>query len=378
MSYLLQTFSLEQLIVLVIVGLALLIQLYYYLFVYLRPVIWKQKSTKSETEPLSIIICARNEAENLKNFLPKVLEQNYPEFEVIVVNDCSEDDTETVLAELKQKHKQLKYTTIEPDRKFSHGKKLALTIGMKAASYEHLVFTDADCYPETENWLSEINKAYTHKKQFVLGYGGYEKKKGLLNKIIRFDTLFIALQYLGFARSGRPYMGVGRNLSYHKSVFFGGKGFLKHYRLLSGDDDLFVNENANKKITAVVVSKDSFTRSLPQTKFSQWVKQKKRHLTTGKYYKFGDKFFLMLEVFSRLIFYVGLLALYFVNFIPEIIAGIFGFRLFIQLLIIKLGMNKLGEKGFWLLTPVLDIILPIFNLFFIFSNQLNKRNRKWK
>jgi hypothetical protein len=148
--------------------------------------------------------------------------------------------------------------------------------------------------------------------------------------------------------------------------------------MLSGDDDLFVNENANKKNTAIVLSKDSFTRSLPQTKFSQWVKQKKRHLTTGKYYKFGDKFFLMLELFSRLTFYVGLLALFFVNFIPEIIAGIYGFRLFIQLLIIKLGMNKLGEKGFWLLTPVLDIILPIFNLFFIFSNQLNKRNRKWK
>lgn len=378
MNYLLQTFSLEQLIVLALVSLALFIQLYYYLFVYLKPVLWKQKSANDETEPLSVIICARNESENLKNFLPKVLEQHYPEFEVIVVNDCSEDDTETVLAELQLKHKHLKHTTIEPDRKFSHGKKLALTIGMKAARYEYLVFTDADCYPESENWLSEINKAYTHKKQIVLGYGGYENKKGLLNKIIRFDTLFIALQYLGFAQTGRPYMGVGRNLSYNKSVFFGGNGFLKHYKLLSGDDDLFVNENANKKNTAVVISKDSITRSLPQTNFSQWAKQKKRHLTTGKYYKFGDKFFLTLEVFSRLFFYFGLLGLFFVNFIPEIIAGIFAFRLFIQLLIIKLGMNKLGEKGFWLLTPVLDIILPVFNLFFIFSNQLNKRNRKWK
>lgn len=378
MNNLLHTFSFEQLIVLALVGLALLIQLYYYLLVYLRPIIWKPKSTNSQSVPLSVIICARNEAENLKNFLPKVLEQNYPEFEVIVVNDCSEDDTETILAELKLKYKQLKHTAIEPDRKFSHGKKLALTIGMKAARYEHLVFTDADCYPATENWLNEINKAYTPKKQFILGYGGYEQKKGLLNRIIRFDTHFIALQYLGFALLGRPYMGVGRNLSYHKSVFFGGKGFLKHYKLISGDDDLFVNENASKKNTAVVISPDSFTRSIPQTNFAKWFKQKKRHLTTGKYYKFGDKFFLMLEVFSRLAFYVGLLALFLVNFIPEAIVGIFAFRLFIQLLIIKLGMNKLGEKGFWLLAPVLDIILPIFNLFFIFSNQLNKRNRRWK
>jgi len=180
---------------------------------------------------------------------------------------------------------------------------------MKAAKNELLVFTDADCYPVSNKWLQEISKAYTHKKQIVLGYGGYETKKGLVNKLIRFDTLFIAMQYLGFALSGRPYMGVGRNLSYVKTLFFKGVGFSKHYHLISGDDDLFINDNANKNNTAVVISAESFTRSIPQTSFVNWAKQKKRHLTTGKLYKFGNKFFLSLEPFSRFIFYAGIIAL---------------------------------------------------------------------
>jgi glycosyltransferase involved in cell wall biosynthesis len=375
---LLQPFTITQLIALATVAFATLIQSCYYLCIYLRPVLWKQKQINNIQEPLSVIICARNESENLRNFLPKILEQQYPEFEVIVVNDCSEDDTETLLAEMQLKHKHLKFTTIEPDRKFSHGKKLALTIGMKAATYNRLVFTDADCYPVSDQWLQEYSKSYAINKQIILAYGGYENQKGLLNKLIRFDSFFIAMQYIGFAMAGRPYMGVGRNLSYLKSIFFKGKGFSKHYKLISGDDDLFVNENSQKANTATLLTPNSFTHSIPQTTFLGWVKQKKRHLTTGKLYKTGDKFYLATEPFSRLLFYVGIIMLIVLKVSPIIVVGIFGFRFLLQLLVIKLNMNKFDEKGFCLLTPVFDIILPIFHLFFIISNQLNNRKSKWK
>lgn len=369
------------LIILVIYGallFALLVQVIYYLFVFFKLVFWKRKNVNETIEPLSVIICAKNEYENLKNNLPVILDQNYPDFEVIVVNDCSTDDSEMLLGELEQKYSKLRHTTIEPDKKFLHGKKLAVTIGMKSAKNSRLVFTDADCYPMSKDWLSEINKSYLINKQIVLAFGGYQKRKGLLNKIIRFDTLFVAMQYLGFALAGRPYMGVGRNMSYIKQLFFAGRGFASHYHILSGDDDLFINENADKENTAVVLSEGSFTESIPETTWRGWAKQKKRHLSTGKYYKFGDKFFLGLELLSRTLFYITLIGLFLLGVDPLILLAVYGLRLIILLLVFKLVMNKLRQKGFWLLTPLLDIILPIIHLFFIISNKLNIRKGKWK
>ncbi len=358
---------------------SVIIQAIYYLFIYSKPVRWKKaKIENAVDEPLSVIICARNEYENLKNHLPKVLEQAYPDFEVIVVNDCSEDDTEMLLGEMEQKYKNLRHTSIEPDRKFLHGKKLAVTIGMKSAKNSRLVFTDADCYPVSTQWLRKINSQYTVNKQIILGYGGYEKTRGLLNRIIRFDTLFIGMQYLGFALAGRPYMGVGRNLSYLKQLFFAGTGFSKHYKLISGDDDLFVNENADKENTAIVLLKESITLSKPPERWRTWAKQKKRHLTTSKYYKAGDKFFIGLEHFSRFIFYLAIIILIWLQSNYILIGSIFAFRFFIQMLILKLNMNKMGEKGFFLLIPLFDILLPVIHLFFIFSNRLNGHSNTWK
>lgn len=378
MEHFITTLPIEQQIAFAVLILGLLIQTFYYLFIYLRPVLWKRKEISNTTEPLSVIICARNEYENLKNNLPKILDQQYPDFEVIVVNDCSADDTEMLLGEMELKYKNLRHTTIEADRKFLHGKKLAITIGMKSAKNNRLVFIDADCYPASTNWLIEINKSYVPNKQIVLGYGGYEKSSGFLNRIIRYDTLFIAMQYIGFAMAGRPYMGIGRNLSYLKQLFFAGTGFSKHYHILSGDDDLFINENADKENTAVVLSKDSFTRSTPQTHWNSWAKQKKRHLSSGKYYKTGDKFFLVLEPFSRLLFYTSIIVLLWFKSDLVIIGSLFLFRLVLQTTIIKLNMNKMSEKGLVLLIPIFDLFLPVVHLIFIISNNLNRRKNKWK
>jgi len=369
---------LDQQIVFGVLILTAIIQSIYYFFIYLRPIRWRRKEENAINEPISVIICARNEYDNLVNNLPKILSQDYAQYEVIVVNDCSGDDSEMLLAEMELKHKHLRHTTIQQDKKFIHGKKLAVTIGMKSAKYNRLVFIDADCYPETNQWLNEMSKSYIANKQIILAYGGFESKKGLLNKIIKYDTLFIAMQYFGFALAGRPYMGVGRNLSYLKQLFFNGTGFSKHYQVMSGDDDLFINENASKVNTAVVLSKESFTRSIPQTTWQGWAKQKKRHLTTGKYYKTGDKLFLGIEIFSRLFFYASVIALIALKADLIIIGSIFSFRLILQLIIFKLNMNKMSEKGFLLLIPLLDIILPIIHLIFIFSNKINSRKNKWK
>ncbi|MBO7496986.1 MAG: glycosyltransferase [Salinivirgaceae bacterium] len=377
MEQYLNSLSLGQLITLAFMAFALLVQVLYYLCVCLRTA-GKKQQLSSNQPPVSVVICARNEGENLKMFLPKILEQNYPDFEVIVVSDCSEDDTLTILAELELTHKNLRHTSIESDRKFTHGKKLAVTIGLKSAKNEHIVLIDADCYPVSPNWLASIMSAYTDGTEIVLGYGGYEPRKGLLNKLIRFDTLNIAMQYIGWAKAGHPYMGVGRNISYTRRIFFEKNGFQSHYHLMSGDDDLFVNERANKLNTKTITSADSIVESLPCETFQQWVKQKKRHLSTWTHYRFGTKIILSYELLSRVLFYsVLMVAIFGFNLYIEAAAA-YGFRLIVQLIVYKMNMRKLCEQGFLLLIPIFDIILPVLQLAFNILNLRDYRSNEYK
>lgn len=359
---------------------ALGIQLFYYLFFYLRIALYKNKSISSQLPPVSVIICAKNAGTFLQKFLPSILEQDYPEFEVIVVNDCSSDDTETELAILKNKYKHLKTTSLFEEKKFKHGKKLALTVGIKAAQYETLVLTDADCYAVSDQWLRNMVTGFSETKTIVLGYGPYESQDTFLNKIIRYDSLFIAMNYLSFAMAGIPYMGVGRNLAYRKKVFWDNKGFESHYYLTSGDDDLFINEVANSKNTYVELNKNSFMYSLPKTTFKEWFYQKRRHSVTGKLYKKKHKFLLGLEPLSRVIFYLFFI-LYFIfglEFHFIYVLGGFFLRLAIQLLVVKLSMIRLNEKKLLLYSLVIDLLIPLlyFRLFFTKKNSYYY-NKKW-
>jgi len=363
-------------VVAVLFAISFIVQLFYYLFFYLQLAFVKEQNN-IENIPISVIICAHDEAENLEIFLPLVLKQNYPTFEVIVVNDCSEDNTEDVLKIFQKQYFNLNVTTIKKDEKFTHGKKLAQTIGIKAAKYETLLFTDADCYPENENWIKSVCSNYRTSTEIVLGYGAYEKTKGFLNKVIRFDTFFIALQYLSFALAGVPYMGVGRNLSYKKNLFFKNKGFANHARLLSGDDDLFVNETADSKNTKVAINAHSFTLSVPKKKFNFWLSQKKRHRTTFTRYKLKHKVLLALEPISRMLFYVCLIALLAFNFYPIIVISFFALRLIVQMLVIYFATRKLHEKDLLLYSPIFDFIF-IFIGFIIFFSRKHKNPYAWR
>lgn len=362
-----------QLIVLSIFALALLVQIIYYFVVYLRPSLNKPPQVSIKQNPISVIICARNECDNLRQFLPKILEQDYPDFEVIVVNDCSVDDTLLLLGEMELKYKNLRHTNIEVDRKFAHGKKLAITIGLKSAKNEYVVLTDADCYPVSNQWLADVEASYSDKTEFVLGYGGYETRNGLLNKLIRYDTLSIAMQYLGLAKIHHPYMGVGRNISYRRSTFFGGSGFQSHYHLTSGDDDLFVNEFATKNNTCILTTKSSITRSIPCERFADWVKQKKRHLSTWTHYRAGTKFCLSIELLSRLLFYVALIVTVYPLGLYIEAASAYVLRLIVQIIVYKLNMRKFEERGFLFLIPIFDVVLPVFHLAFNILNLRDKR-----
>ncbi len=360
-------------------ALAAVIQLFYYLWFYLAAVIYRHPDVNSEKNPVSVIICARNEAENLKNFLPIILEQDYPDYEVIVVNDCSEDNSYDVLGKYLQQYPHLKLSTVNKDARFTHNKKFAQFIGIKAAKNDILLFTDADCYPVSKKWIGRMASHFNSTTEIVLGYGGYQKRNGILNKYIRYESLTIALQYLGMAIRGNPYMGVGRNLAYHRSLFFKNKGFGKHNHIVSGDDDLFVNTNATKKNTSVEFSEESHTRSVPGSSLKVWLSQKQRHLTTAPYYKLKDKFILITEPVSRMLFYLSLIILLSKLFFWQYVMIIFGLRLIIQIVALALGQKKLHEPGVLFYSVIFDIFSPLINGAVYLSNTINRKgNYKWK
>lgn len=371
-----------EIILSVILLVALLIQVYYYFGIFLKVASNKRSkgklTDKKNQPPVSIVICARNEEENLKLFLPKVLEQKYPDFEVIVVNDCSSDNSDMVLDNFQKQYSNLKVSTIKEDEKFSHNKKLALTVGIKAAKNEWLLLTDADCIPQSDMWLATMAENFNDSTDVVLGYGGYLSEKGLLNKLIRFDTMMIAMNYLGFAMKGKPYMGVGRNLAYRRSLFFKNRGFASHSQIESGDDDLFVREVAHKGNTAVEFRHDAQTLSVPRKSYSTWIRQKQRHTSTSKYYSTGIKMLLGLEPASRLLFFLSAIALIALLYFPYIVASIVIVRLIIELSIIKAVMKRLNEKKLLLISLLWDFYSLYFYSKLLLLNSVSSKKTKWR
>ena len=327
--------------------------------------------------PVSVVICARNEEKNLEKNLPFILSQAYPSFEVVVVNDCSSDDSDLVLRGLAVEYPHLKVVNINEHARYKHGKKFAVTLGIKAASNEHLIFTDADCRPASENWIALIQRNYIAGKEIVLGYSPYLKYRGFLNAFIRFETFQTALNYLSFCLNGNPYMGVGRNLSYTKSLFFRNKGFASHMHILSGDDDLFVNQNATARNTAIEIHPDSHVLSEPKRSLASYWKQKLRHMGAGKAYKRIHKLTLTIQAASAIFFYLLIPFLILLDVQWWLITGVYLIRLLIQLLVYYPVFRKLRNKDLFWWFPALDLF---YNFFIIVLSIISsfKKKVQWK
>ncbi|MDR1543357.1 MAG: glycosyltransferase [Prevotellaceae bacterium] len=363
---------------------AFAIQAFYYLYFYTGTLRRKRKIKKNKVEfnhsqpPVSVIICAKNEEKNLAKFLPLILEQDYFDYEVIVVNDGSWDNTKEVVQNFAKKYQRLYLTSLPNDVKVVSSKKLALTVGIKAAKNEILLFADADCRPASKNWISMMVRNMGVNTEFVLGFGDYFRKKSLLNRLISFDTLFIAMQYLGFAFRGQPYMGVGRNLMYRKSTFFRLKGFAGHLHISAGDDDLMVNLAAKKRNTAIECSAESKTISVPKTSFLDWIIQKRRHLDVSACYKAKSKQLIGFEVFTRGLFYIFLiLTILRMNLFYTVVAALlFLIRYIIQLVVINRVSAYLGVRKFFISLLFWDILLPLISLYLTTIDKIFYRKKR--
>ncbi len=353
----------------------------YFVVVFSRFLIEKkgiiQKTTN--TKGVSVIVCAWNELDNLIELLPILASQNYPEYEVIIVDDRSKDGSGEFLKNEIALYPNFKLITINETPEHLASKKYALSLGIKVASKDLILLTDADCRPTSEFWITGMVNQLGFDKQIVLGFSPYRYKPGLLNSFIRFETLFTAWQYFSYALLGIPYMGVGRNLMYRRKLFFENLGFRNHQKVMGGDDDLFINETSNKKNTAICFHEDTHMISEPKITFGEWYLQKKRHLSIGKRYKTRDKALLGIYSVTHILSWLLLPILLFLPQKAQIFIGsLFILRFLIFWVFGAVSSYKLGKIVTWFSLPMFDLLMAAYYFCMGWYSVISMKKVRWR
>lgn len=318
-------------------------------------------SQEPSQPPVTVIVAARNEADNLRELIPLLIQQTYPYVEIIIALDRCTDGSLQVLEEFEALHPTLRHLVIDELPTDWAGKKWALTQAIEAAQHEHLVFTDADCRMGPK-WLSEVAAHWDSTTEVVLGLGPYPQYPGWLNRFIRFETFYAAFQYIGLAQNGIPYMAVGRNLAYRKSFFTSHGGFTAFQDRLSGDDDLLINAYAHAAGTQVMISPESSVTSEPKRTVKEWLSQKKRHLSASSKYSWRSQLILGAFHLSHLCFYAGILISLSLGPTASLPLSLYIGRIGLSWAIFGVTNKKLKMQGLMAYYPILDLLFFVYNL----------------
>ena len=356
-----------------------MVQIAYLILIFRRFAFLNERKTKSQfSNPVTVLICARNEEANLQRNLQQILEQDYCHFEVIVVNDLSTDGTQSVISELIGKYPNLKLVNLDrnEERKV-RGKKHALTAGVKAASHAIILATDADCSPFSKYWIQEMVSSFNNEKtEIVLGYAPYAKTSGFLNQLIQYETFQTANNYFSFQTAGMPYMGVGRNIAFKKKFFLSQDWYAKGGQVPSGDDDIFVNQASNSINTEIIFSEDSKTVSEPSKTWNEWITQKTRHFQAGKYYKPYHLLLLSSHFLSNFLTYLLIPLVTFFSAWSITIVSMCVLKFSLQGIILRRSMKKLGVEELWRGFLIYDLT---YSIILLYTNILTIcRSPKWK
>lgn len=351
------------------------IQIIYYL-IFTSVFFSKKRIKKQASFPVSVIIFAKNNAVNLSNFLPSILSQNYQTFEVVLIDNNSSDNTEEFINSFALNHANIKLVSVENNEAFWGSKKYALTLGIKAAKYEHLVFIEANCKPISENWISEMSQEFSEEKSIVLGYSTFKNEKNISNFLIRFYHFIGSLQYLNFARLGIPFMADGKNLAYTKSEFYRAKGYINHMKQELGEDDLFIQDAGNEINTAYCIQKNSFTESVVLQSFSHWFLNQRKKVFLKKRYQPKHRFLIGLFSISKFFFYtLGILLLFF--YPVQTILLFFAIYFLVQFIVIGIASKRMEEKNLIFFLPFLDISFLLIQISIFIAN-LTSKPTHWK
>ena len=367
--------SLVEYIIGAVVGVLAIIQLVYLFVMYYAPhrrcvAERKGKLTPAELKPgMSVIITASDQEEQLTKNLPRILEQDYPNFEVIVVDDNSQDETKELLERLSHKYPNLYMTFTSDSMRYVSHKKLALTLGIKAAKNDWVVFIEPDCYPVSNQWLARLSRHCTEQTDVILGYSNYERKPGFANLCYMYDTLIRQLRMLGLTLRGRGYMGIGRNMAYRRELFFTHKGYSRHLDLERGEDDLFVNEHVDARRIAADISAESVVRC-NSASVHAWKRDKLTRLFIRRKMKGMALHLLTADTITRMLLYIAAIAGIVVGIALQgwwLVGGAAASLLIylgLRMLVLHQTAQDLDERRYNVSTILFDIIRPCWELYF--------------
>lgn len=334
----------------------------------------KESQNSDQLPSVSVIIAARNEAKNLPTLINALSQQAHPQFEVIIINDRSEDDTALLLQEHSDQS-WIKTIHVQSLPAGWNGKKFALYQGIQEASNDILLFTDADCLPYSDHWLDTISSKFDSKTEVVLGYSPYEKGSGFLNALIQFETTLTALQYLGLASAGQPYMSVGRNWAIRRKSY--PLEYLEEIsHLTGGDDDLVAQQIVSNQNCKISFCKESQTYSQAEKTWSGLIRQKTRHMHVGQYYSKKSKTLVGLFSFSYAISWLIFLVLIISQQWSTALL-IYGIRsLSFYITFIRLGQKLDTNLSKWAL-PIVDFCYPLWYTY-LGIRSLAAKQIEWK
>jgi len=348
---------------------ALIINLGYWVFIFNRLSVYKDATdSASVTGKVLVVMAVRNEKDNLTRYLPRILNQDHPDFRVLVIDDHSTDGTQELLKDLQKSYPHLEWIVHQGPA----GKKSAIHLALQDRTEDFLLFTDGDCQVSSERWIRMMTGKLKGAKEIVLGYGPFVRSGSWLNLFARFENFMTALQYFSWTLAGMPYMGVGRNLAYTRERYMTMGGFSSHLHIVSGDDDLFINRAANAGNVAIQTDSDSFVYSEAKATLRGFFRQKRRHISTSVYYQGKHQTVLGLYVLSHLAFYV------FLFLCPWTIAlGAWILRILVILIIHERAFRNLKQEDLIPYFPVLDFMMFFYYLILGFYS-LIPHDKKWK
>ncbi|TDQ29767.1 glycosyltransferase [Tenacibaculum caenipelagi] len=352
------------------------IQIVYYLSFSLF-VFQKQENTLSNTNiPVSVIVYVKNNAKTLAEYIQNLTKQKHPNFEIVMVNNASNDTTLEIIENLQLEYPNIKVVNVKNTEAFWANKKYALTLGVKAATYEYLLFTELGSKALSKNWIDEITCYFSQEKSIVIGYQKLKrKKKSFSNLLFRFDHLSNTIQAFSYAKFGAPYKATNHNLAYTKEEFFKVNGYINHLALFMGEGDLFLKDAATNQNTIVATTPNSFVCSTKYLSFKEWFLQQKKQSILFSLYKPKHKFLLSFFKLSKFLFYVLAVCITYINWkiaLPLIIS-----YYLIQYIIVGKLATKLQERNTILLLPLLEVCLVLLQIIIFISNQISKP-KHWK
>mgnify|MGYP001159938217 CR=1 FL=1 len=352
---------------------ATVIQLLYHVLIFIR--IWFYKESEHVNyKPVSVIVSSKNQLDDLRSNLIYFLDQEYPEFEVIVINDASSDGTDDYLEELQKKYDYLKVVTntIQENDRFNKGRKFGITLAIKSATHDNLLFSDADSYPSSNQWIKKMQAYFSSKNQIILAHSRLEKRKGLLNRLLRYESLYEGLLSFSSALCGFPLLAQPRNLGYNRQLFFSINGFFSHLNLSRGEAKLFVDEASNSRNTAVCLSAEAMTLSNKQKSYLEWFYHKRSYFHLAKRLRFSSLMILGMNFFSQLSFWmlIPVLLIYQIN--TQLVLLAFSLRFCMQYIVYWKMCKFTNEYGLLWFLPFYEISLMLIHLILSLSTFIKK------